>query len=62
MKTHKVIDLAYTEEEQDCFCGTHQECIEFLAEQNSFGDLVVLKIVLLTKKEIIIHNEYRVRK
>ena len=62
MKTHKVIDLAYTEEEQDCFNGTHQECIEFLAEQNSYGDCVTLKIVSLTKKEIIIYNEHRVRK
>lgn len=54
MKTHKVIDLAYTEEEgQDCFSGTHQECVEFLAEQNSYGEIYTLKIVPLLKEELL---------
>ena len=53
MKTHKVIDIAYTKEEgQDCFSGTHQECIEFLAEQNSYGETYTLEIVPLLKEEI----------
>ena len=57
MKTHKVIDLAYTEEEgQDCFSGTHQECIEFLAEQNSYGEIFTLKIVPLLKDELLYYN------
>lgn len=38
MKTHKVLDLIYTEEEgQVCFVGTIQECMNFVEEQNDYG-------------------------
>lgn len=49
MKTHKVVDIFYHEEEgQDCFVGTLMECIEFETKQNSIG----LVIVPMTKEEI----------
>ena len=58
MKTHKVIDLIYTKEEgQECFSGTQQECIEFLAEQNSYGETYTLKIVPLLKHELLEYNK-----
>lgn len=34
METHEVLDLFYTPEEgQECFSGTHQECVDFINEQ-----------------------------
>ena len=49
-KTHKVLDLHYHEEEgQECFCGTYQECVKFLADQTPH---FMYKIVPMTKQEI----------
>ena len=49
MKTHKVIDLVYHEEEgSDTFVGTYEECIDFVADQ-SFG----YEICLLSHSEFI---------
>ena len=54
MKTHKVLDLIYTEDEgQDVFVGTEKECINFVLEQNS----ILFEVVPMTKEEIEIHNE-----
>lgn len=53
MKTHKVIDTLYHEDEgNDVFCGTHQECLDFITEQEGFGYIVVP----LTPDEIAICN------
>lgn len=52
MKTHKVIDLVYHEDEgNEAFIGTLEECIKWVAEQG-FG----FEIVPLTREEMIIHN------
>lgn len=49
MKTHKVLDTVYTVEEgQECFCGTLQECNDFVAQQDTIG----LVVVTMTKAEI----------
>ena len=48
MKTHKVIDLFYYEDEgNDVFSGTYQECLEWESEQG-FG----YQVVPMTKEEI----------
>ena len=50
MKTHKVIDLTYHKEENnECFIGTYNECISFVAKQGVIG----YKIVLMTKEEMV---------
>lgn len=48
MKTHKVIDLVYHEDEgNDVFCGTYQECLDWKLEQG-YG----YQVVPMTKEEI----------
>ena len=45
MKTHKVLNLIYTEEEgQECFSGTYQECLDFVVGHDS---AMPLEIVLI---------------
>lgn len=52
MKTHKVVDLVYHEDEgNDVFDGTLEECLNWKAEQG-FG----YEVVPMTKEEI---NFYR---
>ena len=52
MKTHKVIDLVYHEDEGNiAFVGTADECQEFVAQQG-FG----YEITKLTPEEYKIHN------
>lgn len=52
MKTHKVIDLLCTEDEDnDVFVGTQKECEDWRTEQG-YG----YQILPLSKEEIIIHN------
>lgn len=54
MKTHKVLDLFYHEDEgNDVFSGTYQECLDFKSEQNGFGYV----IVPMTKAEIELENK-----
>jgi hypothetical protein len=58
MITHKVIDLAFTEEEgQEDFAGTHLQCIGYLNEQNSSGEQYTLRIVPLIKEELKLYNK-----
>ena len=53
MKTHKVIDLVYHEDEgNEAFVGTYRECLEWMSEQG-FG----YKVVPLTKEEIGFENK-----
>lgn len=54
-KTHKVLDLVYTEDEgQDCFAGTEQECHDFINDQ---GDATFMyKVVPMTKEEYEIES------
>ena len=53
MKTHKVIDCVYHEDEgQDAFSGTLQECHDWISEQG-FG----YQIVPLLKSEIESYNQ-----
>ena len=53
MKTHKVIDLVYHEDEgNDVFSGTYQECLEWKSEQG-FG----YQVVPMTKEEIEYERE-----
>jgi len=55
MKTHKVLDLVYTEEElQCCFIGTYEECFDFMTEQSME---FAYEIVPLTKEESVWANE-----
>ena len=36
METHEVLDLFYSPDEgQECFRGTHKECIDFINEQGN---------------------------
>jgi len=54
-KTHKVLDLVFTEEEgQECFVGSHRECIEFVEDQGGF--MSTFEIIPLSKEEIEYHN------
>jgi hypothetical protein len=58
-KTHLVIDETLTEEEgQGMFAGTHQECQNFFEQQAIIGLSAScgLKVVPMTKEELIIHN------
>jgi len=49
MATHEVLDLVYTPEEgQECFRGTHQECVDFINEQG--GATFTYKIVPIVRK------------
>ena len=53
MKTHKVIDLVYHEDENnEAFVGTQQECLDWKSEQG-FG----YQVVPMTKKEIEFENK-----
>ena len=53
MKTHKVIDTVYHEDEgNEAFVGTLQECQDFIHEQG-FG----YALAPLTKEEIKFHND-----
>ena len=55
MKTYKVLDLVYTEEEgQGCFTGTYEECFDFMTEQPM---AFAYKIVPLTEEEKAWANE-----
>ncbi len=55
MKTHKVLDLVYTKEEgQDCYAGTHNECLNFVNKQG--GAAFMFKIVPLIKQELEVEN------
>lgn len=49
MKTHKVINTIYYEDEgNEIFTGVLQECVDFIDEQQGFG----YEIVPMTKEEI----------
>jgi hypothetical protein len=49
MKTHKVLDFTYSEDEdQGVLVGTEQECNDFVSEQDTIG----LEIFPMTRKEI----------
>lgn len=51
MKTHKVLDLVYHEDEgQGCFDGTEQECYGFINSQG--GATFMYKVVPLTQYEL----------
>jgi hypothetical protein len=53
MKTHKVIDLVYYEDEgNEVFSGSYQECMEWKLEQG-FG----YQILPLSLDEIKFYNE-----
>lgn len=53
MKTHKIIDLTYHEDEGNgVFVGTVEECLDWISEQGDFG----FEMVELTPTERIIHN------
>lgn len=53
MKTHKVIDLVYHEDEgNDVFAGTYEECLNWKAEQG-FG----YQVVPMTKEEIELYKQ-----
>lgn len=55
MKTHKVLDLHYHDDEgQDCFDGTLQECNEFASTQSPH---FMYKVVPMTKEEIENHPD-----
>jgi hypothetical protein len=52
MKTHKVIDLVYHEDEgNQAFVGTYEECQNWKSEQG-FG----YQVVPLTKEELEAYN------
>lgn len=56
IKTHKVIDIVYHEDEHnEVFVGTRQECEDWKSSQG-FG----YRIVPMTLAEIEIHNEKEV--
>jgi len=56
MKTHKVLDLLYTvDEEQECFSGTEKECWTFIKQQGSAT--FMFKVIPMTKDEIEIYND-----
>lgn len=58
MKTHKVIDLVYHEDEDnEAFVGTHKECLDFIGEQ---PDYFTYKCVPLSRYELKIHNNENV--
>ena len=47
--THIVLDLFYTPDEgQECFCGTIEECNDFVVKQSDF---FMYKVVPLTEAE-----------
>ena len=53
MKTHKVIDLTYHEDENnECYSGTHGECLDFIEEQRTVG----MEVVPLVGDEIKHYN------
>lgn len=57
MKTHVVLDLHYMSEEgQECFDGTEQECYEFAATQSPH---FMYKVVPMTQDEIDNHPDNR---
>jgi hypothetical protein len=52
MKTHKVIDLVYHDDENNVvFSGTHQECLDWKSEQG-FG----YQVLPMTPEEIEFEN------
>ena len=51
MKTHKVIDL--TDDCSGVFSGTHEECLDFISEQDSYG----YEISILSRLEKAIEND-----
>lgn len=54
MKTHKVLDLVYHQDEgQDCFAGTRKECEEFIRKQT---DYFMYKVVPMSTEEIEYHK------
>jgi hypothetical protein len=54
MKTHKVIDTFYFEEEgNDVYAGTEKECANFIAEQRSIG----YRTVPMTKEEVELYKK-----
>jgi hypothetical protein len=54
MKTHKVIDMTYHEDEgNEVYVGTLVECLDWVREQDGIG----YEIVPLTREEIILINE-----
>ncbi len=57
MEIYKLLDLVYTEEEeQTCFVGTYEECQKFIQEQG--GATFTYKIVSLTKEEIELRKKH----
>ena len=54
-KTHVVLDLHYTSEEgQECFDGTREECIEFMKTQSPH---FMYTVVPMTKQDIETHPD-----
>jgi hypothetical protein len=54
MKTHKVLDMTYHEDEgNEVYVGTQLECLDWVREQDGFG----YEVVPLTREEIILVNE-----
>ncbi len=50
MKTHIVLDYTYNNE--IVYCGTEEECCNYISEQNSIG----LDIKIMTDKEKKMYN------
>ena len=57
MKTHKVIDLVYHEDEgNEVFEGSYGDCVKWKEQQNDFG----YQVVPMTKEEIKRYGEHDV--
>jgi hypothetical protein len=55
MKTHKVIDLTYHEDEgNSVYAGTQEECYDFIAEQGSITSMY--RVVPMTTQEMEMNN------
>lgn len=55
LKTHKVLDLHFTEDEgQGCFAGTRKECEDFKATQSPG---FMYEVVPMTKQEIELYPD-----
>jgi len=51
LKTHKVLDLTYHEDEgQSCFVGTEKECNDFIESQG--GSNFTYEVASMTKEEV----------
>ena len=55
IKTHKVIDNVYHEDEgNEVFVGSVKQCTDWVEKQNTYG----FDIVPMTRKEIEYHNKF----